>query len=373
MYDTFLLVDLDKIKSNLHKIKKIDKDAMLAGVVKANAYGLGAATVCKEIEDDVDYFAVARSQEAYQLRRIGIKKPILILGYVSVDDSVKCSKLNIEIPIYDLGLANEIDKSLDQELRVHIAMDTGHGRIGFRDYEIDKIKKIKEFKNLNVISAFTHFASADEKDPSYTILQKEKFTYMIDQTMDVFNYKFTHIANDAGAIKHKITKDMIRSGISLYGIYPSDFLKEERDIVLDQAFNLISTVSFVKNVKKGQYISYGRTYRAKSDMKVATIAIGYADGYSRSFSNKGKVKINGKKAKVLGRVCMDQMMVDVSDIDVNIGDMVEVYPDIYKAASSIDTIAYELMTDISMRVPRLYKKDGKIVKTVNYIGEMNED
>lgn len=373
MYDTFLLVDLDKIKSNLHKMKKIDEDAMFAGVVKANAYGLGAATICKEIEDDVDYFAVARSQEAYELRKIGINKPILILGYVSVEDALKCSKLDIEIPIYDLGHASDINKALSQELKIHIALDTGHGRIGFRDYEIDKIKKIKDFKNLNVISAFTHFASADEKDKSYTNQQKEKFTYIIEQTKDIFDYKFIHMANDASAIKHKITKDMVRSGISLYGIYPSDLLKEEREIELDQAFNLISTVSFVKNVKKGQYISYGRTYRAKSDMKVATIAIGYADGYSRAFSNKGTVKINGKKAQVLGRVCMDQMMVDVSNVDVKIGDKVEVYPDIYKDASSINTIVYELMTSINMRVPRLYKKDGNIIKTVNYIGEMNED
>ncbi len=373
MVDTFLLVDIDKIKSNLHKLRNLDKDSMFAGVVKANAYGLGAVTICKEIEDEVDYFAVARFDEAYELRKNGIKKPILILGYVSLEDSIKCCKLDIEVPVYDLDYAKLINDSLENDLKVHIALDTGHGRIGFRDYEIDKIKQIKDLKKLDVVSAFSHFSTADEEDSSYTNLQMEKFTYIINQTRDIFNYKFTHIANDAGAIKHKITKDMVRGGISLYGIYPSDYLRDERDIELDQAFELISTVSFVKEVKKGQYISYGRTYRVKSNMKVATVAIGYADGYPRSFSNKGKVEINGKLAQVLGRVCMDQMMVDVTDIDVKIGDRVKIYPDIYNEASSIDTIVYELMTDINMRVPRLYKKEGKIVKTVKYIGEINEN
>lgn len=373
MSDTFLLVDLDKIRSNLHELRNLDKDARFAAVVKANAYGLGALTVSQEIEDEVDYFAVARFDEAYELRNNGIKKPILILGYVSIEDAIKCSKLNIEIPIYDLELARAVNDALENKLKVHLAFDTGHGRIGFRDYELEKIREIKNLENIEVISAFSHFATADEEDTSYTKIQNEKFTYIIENTKDIFSYKFTHIANDAGAIKHKITKDMIRGGIGLYGIYPSDLLKEEKEIELKQSFSLISTVSFVKNVKKGQYISYGRTFRAKSDMKVATIAIGYADGYPRSFSNVGRVKINGKFAKVLGRVCMDQMMVDVSDISVKIGDAVEIYPDIYQAANSIDTIVYELMTNVNMRVPRYYMKNGEIVKKVKYIGEMNED
>ncbi|MDD7306292.1 MAG: alanine racemase [Peptoniphilaceae bacterium] len=373
MCDTFLLVDIDKIKYNLHKLRSLDKDAMFAGVVKANAYGLGAVTICKEIEDEVDYFAVARFDEAYELRNSGIIKPILILGYVCPNDAIKCAKLNIEIPVYDLGLAKQINEILDRKLKVHIALDTGHGRIGFRDYEIDKIKEIKNFENLEVISAFSHFSTADEEDTSYTKLQEKKFTYIIEQTKDTFNYQFTHIANDAGAIKHGITKDMIRSGISLYGIYPSDLLKIEKDIELRQAFSLISTISFVKDVKKGQYISYGRTFRADKAMKVATISIGYADGYPRSFSNKAKVKIAGKEAQILGRVCMDQMMVDVTNINAKIGDRVQIYPDIYQAANSIDTIVYELMTNINMRVPRIYMKDGEIFKKVKYIGEMNEN
>lgn len=373
MHDTFLLVDLDKIKSNLLEIRKIDKNSMFAGVVKANAYGLGAITICKEIEQEVDYFAVARFTEALELRNNGIKKPILILGYVSTRDCIKCSQLDIEVPIYDLNHAKEINDNLKKELKIHIALDTGHGRIGFRDYEIDDIKKLKNYKNLKVISAFSHFSTADEEDCAYTNLQKEKFTYIINQTKNVFDYKFTHIANDAAAIKHKITKDMVRAGISLYGIYPSDLLKVENEIKLEQCFNLISTVSFVKNIKKGQYISYGRTFQAKENMKVATIAIGYADGFPRHFSNKAKVKINGNEAKVLGRICMDQMMVDVTNIDVKIGDRVDIYPDIYKAANLIDTIVYELMTNINMRVPRVYLKNRKIVKTINYIGEINED
>lgn len=369
---TYLIVDIDKIKENIKNIRNIDKDAMFAAVIKANAYGLGAVDIAKEIEDDVDYFTVARFSEAKQLRENKIKKPILILGYVDLNDVKACVDLDIEIPIYDLEYAKEINKILQSKVKAHIALDTGHGRIGFRDYELEKIYELKNLNNINIISAFSHFSTADEEDISYTKEQNEKFNYIIEKTKDLFNYKFVHIANDAAVIKHKISKDMIRSGISMYGIYPSDLLKEENEIKLEQAFKLISTVTFVKNVKKGQYISYGRTFQAEKNMDVATISIGYADGYFRAFSNLGEVEIRGKRCKVLGRVCMDQMMVDVTDLDVKIGDSVNIYPNIYEEADKINTIVYELMTAIDMRIPRIYIKNGQIYNKVNYIGEINE-
>lgn len=374
MSDTYLLVDIDKIKRNINKIRNIGEKTMFAAVIKANAYGLGALTIAKEIENDVDYFTVARFSEAKQLRENHIKKPILILGYVALEDINNCVEYDIEIPIYDLDYSMKINSILNKKtIKAHLALDTGHGRIGFREYEIDKIKKLKELNNIDIISAFSHFSTADEKDLSYTNLQNDRFNNIINCTRELFNYKFVHISNDAGAIKHSITQDMIRSGISMYGIYPSNLLKDEKNIELEQSFELRSTISFVKYINEGEYVSYGRTFQASKKTKVATITIGYADGYSRLFSNLGFVKIKNNLCRVIGRVCMDQMMVDISGLDVEIGDEVIIYPDIYKEADKIGTIVYELMTSIDMRIPRIYIKDGQMYKNINYIGEINEN
>lgn len=373
MPDTYVVIDIDTIRNNIRELKKIDENAKFAAVVKANAYGLGALTISKEIEDLADYYCVARFSEANQLRINNIKKPILILGYVSLDDVKECVELDIDIPIYDLEYAKKINDVIQKPINAHIALDTGHGRIGFREFEIDKIKPLKDLKNINIISAFSHFSTADEADISYTNLQNERFNKIVEECNELFSFDFVHIANDAGAIKHKISKDMIRCGISMYGIYPSNFMKEENDINLEQCFEINSTISFIKNVYKGEFISYGRTFEAKNEMKVATVSIGYADGFLRAFSNRGEVLIKDKLCKVLGRVCMDQIMVDVSNLDCKIGDSVKIYPDIYKEANKSDTIVYELMTSINMRVPRIYKKDGKIFKKIDYFGEIHED
>lgn len=361
MAENYLIVNIDKIINNIKNIKNIDKKSKFCAVLKANAYGLGASVIAKHVEEYIDYIAVARLEEAINLRNDGIKKPILVLGYVEIKRINDCIKYNIDIPIYGLEYANLINKNVNGIVNAHLALDTGHGRIGFRDYEIDDILKLKYLKNLNVISAFSHFATADEEDGSFTKEQYEKFDYIIERIKNTFNFQFVHIANDPGVIHHKISKDMIRSGISMYGIYPSNYLRNLREIDLEQSFKFISSVAFIKNVKKNTSISYGRTFIADRDMKVATISIGYADGYFRSFSNVGEVEINGKKAKVLGTVCMDLLMVDVSNIDCNIGDEVVIYPDIYKEADKIGTIVYELMTSIKDRVHRVYIFDGKVI------------
>lgn len=355
MSETYLEVYIENIKYNLKNIRKIDQSSMFCAVLKADAYGLGAVNIAKSIEDDIEYIAVARLSEAIDLRKNNIKKPILILGYVPVEDIEKCLEYDIDISIYSLDLARSINEKIDKKINCHLVLDTGHGRIGFRDFEIDKILKLKDLENINIISAFTHFATADEKDHSYTKLQKEKFNSIIEKVKDDFDFKFVHIANDAGAIEHSITKDMVRSGISLYGIYPSDYMKDNKKIDLKKAFELYTSISFVKYVEKGTYISYGRTFKADRKMKIATVPIGYADGYQRSFSNCGVMLVNGKKARVVGRVCMDQLMLDVTEIDCKIGDKVVVYPDIYEEAGKIDTIVYELMTSVNKRVPRVYK------------------
>lgn len=355
MEENYLLVDLEKILNNIKSIKKRAQKSKFCAVLKADAYGLGSLEVANYIKNYIDYIAVAQFKEAKYLRENGIKTPILILGYLPLDKYKECSKLGIDVVIYDLDYAKKINESLNEKINCHIGLDTGHTRIGFRDFEIEKIKKLKDLENLKFIGAFSHFATADEKDLTYTKEQYKKFTYIIDQIKDDFDLNLVHIANSAASMEYDFKSDLLRVGISLYGIYPSDYIKEVSKIKLEQAFEFKAQISFVKNVEKGTSISYGRTFVAEKEMKVATVAVGYADGFKRSFSNIGEVLVNGKLARVVGRVCMDQMMIDVSDIDCEIGDYVTLYPDIYKEAKKINTIPYELMTSISKRVPRIYK------------------
>ncbi len=372
MQETYLEINIDKIRNNILNIRRLDYNSKFCAVLKANAYGLGADEIAKGIEDIVDYFAVARFSEAMQLRRNKIAKPILVLGYVGLSDVKACSENDIDISIYDLDLAERIN-NLGYKVNSHLVLDTGHGRIGFRENEIEKIKKLRNFKNINIISAFSHFSTADEEDASFTQKQNEIFDRVIDQIKDDFDFKFIHLSNSAGAIKHHIFKTMYRVGISIYGLYPSEVVKRGTDIKLERSFNLYTYVHFIKNVDENTPISYGRTYITEKPMKIATISIGYADGYSRAFSNRGKVYINGQYLKVLGRVCMDQLMVDATKLsDIKVGDRVEIYRDIDKDAKDIDTISYELMSNISMRVKRIYIKDGKIISKRDYLGELNE-
>lgn len=355
MEENYLLVDLDKILNNIKSIKKRAQKSKFCAVLKADAYGLGSLEVANYIKNYIDYIAVAQFKEAKYLRENGIKTPILILGYLPLDKYKECSKLGIDVVIYDLDYAKKINKSLNEKINCHIGLDTGHTRIGFRDFEIEKIKKLKDLENHNFIGAFSHFATADEKDLTYTKEQYKKFTYIIDQIKGDFDLNLVHIANSAASMEYDFKSDLLRVGISLYGIYPSDYIKEVSKIKLEQAFEFKAQISFVKKVKKGTSISYGRTFVVEKEMRVATVAVGYADGFKRSFSNIGEVLVNGKLTRVVGRVCMDQMMIDVSDIDCEIGDYVTLYPDIYKEAKKINTIPYELMTSISKRVPRIYK------------------
>lgn len=368
MLENYLEVNIDKIRENIINIKN-ESNSLFCAVVKANAYGLGAVEISQNIEDLVDYYAVARIEEALRLRKNNINKPILVLGYVGIDDIRLCHDYDIDITIYDLNFAREIN-NLGYRVNCHLAIDTGHSRLGFRDFEIDKINKLKHLTNLNIIAAFSHFATADEDDSDYTDKQYMVFNKIIDDTD--LSFDFVHISNSAGAMKHHIYNNMIRIGIAMYGLYPSDVVKKDTTIKLSRSFNLYSTVSFVKDIKKSTAVSYGRTFISEKDMKIATITIGYADGYFRAFSNVGEVYIDGKPCRVLGRVCMDQIMVDVSGLSVKIGDKVEVYKDIDLEASKISTISYELLTSISPRVNRRYIRDGKYIKTHNNLGEIYE-
>lgn len=372
MQEAYLEINIDKIRNNILSIRKLNRNSKFCAVVKANAYGLGVDEVSKGIEDIVDYFAVARFSEAMQLRNNNITKPILILGYVGLNDIEACSDNNIDISVYDLTLANRINE-LGYKVNAHLVLDTGHGRIGFRENEVDKIKKLKEFENINIISAFSHFSSSDEEDIAFTQRQNEIFDRIIGEVRNDFDFKFLHLSNSAGILKHHIFKTMYRIGISIYGLYPSDVVKNDTNIILEKSFNLYSYVHFIKEVEENTPISYGRTYITEKPMKIATVSIGYADGFSRAFSNLGRIYVNGHFCKVLGRVCMDQIMVDVTELsDIQIGDRVEIYRDIDEDAKMIGTISYELLSNISMRVKRVYYKDGRLVARRDYLGELNE-
>lgn len=371
MQDTYVEIYLDKIIDNINKIKKVNPRVIYCAVVKADAYGLGAVIISKAIEIHVDYFAVARFSEALELRNSGIKKPILILGYVSLDNIKACHDLDIDISVYDLDQAIEINK-IGYRVKCQLALDTGHSRLGFRDFELDKVKKLKDLNNLNFIGAFSHFSTADENDPTFMNLQVKRYKEMLDRLKGDFSFKLTHIANSAAALNYGTKQNMVRIGLSTYGLYPSDFIKSSSDVKLSKAFKIYSTVSFVKNIKANTSVSYGRTFISKTDMKLATVTIGYADGYPRAFSNCGELTIAGRKCRVLGRVCMDQVIVDVSGLNVKIGDRVEVYEEIDKEALKIDTINYELMTNLSKRVERRYFFKKNLVKDLNSLGDLYE-
>ena len=364
-------VNLSAIRHNLQEIRKsINSDTKLMVIIKADAYGHGAVPLAKAIDDSelVDAYGVAIIEEAIELRNAGIKKPILILGYTPSQQ-------------YDLVVANDVSqtifqyemaKALSEEAirqgktaKVHIKLDTGMSRIGYPDKKesIEEIKRIVELKNLEIEGIFSHFARADERDKSCTYRQIERFNSFIGllEKENIF-IPIKHISNTAGILEFKDANyNMVRCGIATYGIYPSDEVDKDK-VRLIPAMELKTHVIYVKDVEAGVGISYGATYVTDKKRRIATIPVGYADGYSRNLSNIGKVIIHGQYAPIVGRICMDQFMVDVSDIpDVKQGDMVTLLGRDQDACISVEELAawsksfhYELICTIGKRIPRVY-------------------
>lgn len=366
-----VIIDITAIRKNINNLKKKASKARFYAVIKADAYGLGSVEIMKHIDDIVDGYCVSSVSEAMELRDGATKREILNLGYTQLSEVETVASNYISIAIYDLEYAKKINQILeDKNLRIkgHIKLDTGHGRLGFRKspQALDQIIEISKLSNIDLVGIFSHLATADEEDVSHTIEQRDIFQYFIDQLEERgLSFKEKHLANDAGFIKHDFYYDLVRSGICLYGSYPSDLLEEERQVDLYPTFEWLSRVSFVKEVEEGTSISYGRTFIAPSKMKIATVAVGYADGYKRANSNVGYVLIRGQKAPIVGRVTMDQTMVDVTNIEgVQIGDDVtligkngdlRIRPE--DLALWADTISYEIMTSISKRVFRDYQEN----------------
>lgn len=375
-YRCGLVVDLSGIKKNLMSLKALAPGKQVCSVVKADAYGLGSVAVSQMLEDITDVFAVATVDEGLRLRiKAHIKKPILILGPVfgCSDDVVIANELTQTV--FDLNRARELNeyvKGLDSnkvKAHVHIAVDTGMSRIGVKADEdgASLVDKICELPNISVDGIFTHFATADFADKSLVNEALNKFLKFKKICLKKgIKIPIWHSANSASIIDDISLKDgtdMIRAGISMYGIYPSDEVHKEK-ITLYPVANWYAFITRVANIEKGTGISYGYTFIADQDMTIATVSCGYADGYSRLFSNRAEVLVHGKRCRIVGRVCMDQFMIDVSRIpQAKAGDRVilmgseqdeTITPD--ELAQISGTIAYEVISNISPRVVRIYRE-----------------
>ncbi|MGV3151444.1 alanine racemase [Sarcina ventriculi] len=375
-------IDLDAIKYNIDSIKRRVDTKELIAVVKADAYGHGALDVSKTlVENGATKLAVAVITEAMELRHGNINTPIMILGYTPLEFAADLINYDIEQTIFDLEYAtklSEIALNLGKKAKVHVALDTGMGRIGFliNDNSLSEILKISSLKGLEVVGIFTHFATADESDKNYSNKQYKKFTDFNEKLVSKgVNIPLKHVSNSGAIIDMPNTYlDGVRAGIVLYGYYPSeDVLKQNLD--LKKAITIKTQVAHVKILDKNEYVSYGRKFKTERKSIIATLPIGYADGYSRALTGKAKVIINGKFAPVVGTICMDQCMIDVTDIgDVHVGDEVIVLGkdkdlkfDADDMAKAMGTINYEVLCMIKQRIPRVYIEDGKVKSIRNYI------
>ena len=364
-------ISLEAIGHNIREVKKrLPEGVKLLGVVKANAYGHGAVPVASYLENQVDYFATATIEEAVELRENGISAPILILGYVSPSQYGDLVEYDITQTIDSYAQALALEKEAarqNRKAKAHLAVDTGMTRIGFQvtEHDADEAAKIADLPHIELEGMFTHFSCADQEDKTYCSMQMEKYDKMTALLAERgVTIPLRHICNSAGIMEfddHRF--EMVRSGIITYGIYPSEEVKKER-LDLIPALSWKSHVIHVKEVGPGIGVSYGATYVTEKPMtRIATVSAGYADGYPRALSNQGCVLIHGKKAPIIGRICMDQMMVDVTDIpDVKVEDVVTLVGTDGDETITIEEIAnpaarfdYEMLCDISSRVTRVYK------------------
>lgn len=342
-------------------------------IVKADAYGHGALPVAKALEPIVDAYGVATIEEAVDLRINNIQKPILILGFTPEGSAADVVKYDVTTAVYNLEMAQWIAKEAVKQGKVaklHIKIDTGMGRIGFAltDESVEVIKQIAELDGIEVNGCFSHFSKADEADLSYAKEQLKKYDAFVAKVEQAgVLLKVKHISNSAGIMMlPEANKYMVRSGISTYGYYPSEEVDKNR-LLLEPAMEWKAHISYVKTVGAGVSVSYGGTYVTEQETTIATVPVGYADGYPRTLSNKGYVLVHGEKAPIIGRVCMDQFMIDVSHIEgVRMGDEVTLIGEDKGAIISVEEIAnlagsfnYEFVCDVHKRVPRVYYKDGK--------------
>jgi len=376
-------INLDNLAFNMRQIRKISKSKDIIGVVKADAYGHGALDVAPVLlENGATSLAVAVVSEGVELRRGGIEAPIMILGFTPPSLIDNLLKYDIEQTVFSFDYAKELSRIAQREhkkAKIHIALDTGMGRIGFLPNEesVGEVEKISKLPNIEIKGLFSHFSTADEKDKEYTYYQLNNFNKFYEALKRRgVNIKTRHIANSAAIIDLPETHfEAVRPGIILYGYYPSEEVDRSR-IELKPVMELKTNIAHIKNISSGQYISYGRKFQSSRESVIATLPVGYADGYTRLLFNKAKVIINGQFAPVVGRICMDQCMVDITDIEggVKVGDEViligekdGVELNAEHIAEMLGTISYEVICMITKRVPRVYIKNGEVVKVRNYV------
>ena len=379
---TWVEINLDALECNFDAVREeLPENMKILAVVKANAYGHGAIGVAKFLEDKADYLAVAATDEALELRKNGVNCPILILGHIPYGDYDNIVKFNITPTISDFYEAELLSKAAVKAgvtAPLHIAVDTGMNRIGFplNSESVKDIKAINSLPNVEIEGIFSHFAAADMADKAYTRKQVEKFDGFVKSLSEIgVDAPIKHLYNSAAIADLEKKYDMVRQGIILYGLRPSDEVEFNNIKVPQPVMSMKTRVVQVKTLPAGECISYGCTYTTEKETKVATLCAGYADGVTRVLSNNGEVLIRGKRAKIIGRVCMDQFMVDVTDIpDVEAGDTATIFGtdgdetiSVDEIAKKANTINYEIICNINSRVTRVYMKNGKVESAFGYL------
>ncbi|MFH2058784.1 MAG: alanine racemase [Pseudomonadota bacterium] len=376
------VVNLDAIGKNVSVLNGLTgKDTQLMAVVKADGYGHGAVAVAKKaLESGASRLGVARLHEAIELRNAGIIAPILVFGYVHPSNMARVIDCNITLSVYNLEMATAFSAKAEKyskKLNIHLKVDTGMGRVGMiikdptdaqaRKAALEDIELIVNLPAIDLEGIYTHFAAADHKDRTYTLKQIDVFeSLLFDLKEKGIQVQIRHAANSAGIMEFEQSHfDMVRAGIALYGLYPSNEVDQTR-VTLTPAMTLTSLVSAVRQVPKGFKTSYGMTWETKEATILASVPIGYADGFSRRFSSNGWMLVNGSRAPIVGRVCMDQTMIDVGKIPgVQAGDEVVVFGCQGKETLSADeladragTINYEIVSALTARVRKVYSDSG---------------
>ena len=380
-------INLDNLAHNMREVRRItNKNSKITAVIKADGYGHGAVSIAKTLlENKADRFAVATLSEAIQLKTFYPNVETLVLGYTPENLAKDVIEHNIIQTIYSLDQAKEFSKvatSLNKKIKIHIKLDTGMNRIGMacKDETVDSILEINKLEGITIEGIFTHFAAADEIDKTYTREQVRKYKYIVDQLEQKgLHIPLKHVSNSAAIIDlPEYNFDMVRAGIMLYGLYPSKDVNHDL-VTLKEVMCLKAKISLVKTLEPGTGVSYGLKYRCKKTTKVATLPIGYADGYTRMLSGKGKVLVKGSIVPIIGNICMDQCIIDVTGLDVKMGDEVVLFGGNNPNGISIDsvsqllnTINYEITCMVDKRVPRVYIKNGKIIDSKDYVLLLSE-
>jgi alanine racemase len=368
---TWAEINLDALVHNFKEVKrKVGHKVGVMAIVKAQGYGHGIVQVSKVLEKEgVNYFGVTSPFEAFHLRREGIRSPILILGPTMLEEASGIIEKDITQTICTREVAFILQgecKRLKKKLKVHIEVDTGMGRTGV-PYQraLRLVKEVVKIPELEIEGIFTHFSTADEEDKNFTKEQIRRFKEILEKLEEEkIDIPIKHAANSAGILDFSESYfNMVRPGLTLYGIYPSEYVSRSLDLY--PVMSLKSRIIYLKRVKKGSTISYGKTYVTNKDTTIAILPMGYEDGYNRLLSNQGEVLIKGKRVRIAGRVCMDQTILDVGKVpDVKVGDEVVLIGkqgkkriSVEEIAKKVDTVPHEVVCRIAERVPRIYLKE----------------